>query len=680
MKSTKKANGLINEKSPYLLQHAYNPVNWYPWSKEAFNKAKLEDKPIFLSIGYSTCHWCHIMEKESFEDEEIAKILNNNYISIKVDREERPDIDSLYMNVCQRLTGSGGWPLTIIMTPEKKPFFAGTYFPKYSRWGMIGLKELLEKIITMWDNDKEHIIETSEKIFTVISSDLLNFKTEKLNLNIFKDVYEQFLHLYDDRYGGFGSAPKFPTPHNLMFLLRYSIKFKEKKALEMVTNTLENMYKGGLFDHIGFGFARYSTDHKWLVPHFEKMLYDNALLAIAYTEAYQLTGRNIFADIAKKIFKFVLVEMTSPLGGFYSSIDADSEGQEGKYYLWDKQEIIDILGAEDGNYFCRYFNITEEGNFEEKNIPNLIGQDLNKLDFNFINKCQVKLLENRNKRVPPFKDDKILTSWNGLMIVALAIGGRVFKEKIYVNASKTALNFILNYLCINDRLYARYRDGETKYYAYLDDYSFLTWGLIELYETTYDPCYLEIALKMQNKALDIFWDIEQDAFFLTGMDSEEVLVRTKEIYDGALPSGNSVAALNLLRLGRILGNSHFEEMAVKILESFGGEVKKNPTAYTYYLIALLFYLTKTKELIICLDKYEDKNKDFIEMLNKSFQPFLVSLVFNPQEENNKLKELIPYLENLSLLENKTTIYLCENFTCKVPFHDIKEFKKILKEI
>ena len=569
MNTYKFTNNLINEKSPYLLQHAHNPVNWYPWSSEAFKKAKEENKPIFLSIGYSTCHWCHVMERESFEDEKVAKKLNEHFISIKVDREERPDIDSIYMNVCVALTGSGGWPLSIFLTPDMKPFFAGTYFPKNSYMGMPGFVTLLEKIDFSWKNNRNDLINAGNEIL-----DTLRSKRYEIDSNIPNEspdeAFNGLSHIFDEEYGGFGYAPKFPTPHNLFFLLRYWHSAKNTKALEIVEKTLDSMYRGGIFDHIGYGFSRYSTDRKWLAPHFEKMLYDNALISLAYVEGYQALKKERYADVANKIFEYILRDMTSPEGAFYCAEDADSEGHEGKFYVWTPQEIKDVLGKENGDLFCRYFDITGQGNFEGKNIPNLINTQIQNNDIELVEECRKKLFNHREKRVHPFKDDKILSSWNGLMIASLARGGKILKNEKYILSAEKAINFVLSKLVREDgRLMARFRDNEVSHPAYLEDYAFIIWGLIELYETTFKSKYLKKAIDLSFKVNELFRDEEHGGFFLYGKDAEQLILRPKESHDNVVPSGNSAMAMNFLRLSRLTGKSEFEEKAMEQFKFFG---------------------------------------------------------------------------------------------------------------
>ena len=594
--SNENGNRLINEKSPYLLQHAYNPVNWYPWCEEAFEKAEKENKPIFLSIGYSTCHWCHVMERESFEDNEVANVLNENFISIKVDREERPDIDTIYMDTCQLLTGHGGWPLTIFALPNKKPFYAGTYFPKEDTQYMNGLITLLNKIIGIWKDSKDKVLESADEIVKTLhnmtefgevktnNSNKINVKSEFLN-----DAFYTFKSSFDSKYGGFGDKPKFPTPHNLWFLLEYYKATNDTEALNMVEMTLDAMYAGGIYDHIGFGFSRYSTDRFWLVPHFEKMLYDNALLAILYSKAYEITKKEKYKSVANEIFTYLLRDMHDEKGGFYSAEDADSEGIEGKFYVWSLDEIYQVLGKDNGEKFASYFNITEKGNFEGFNIPNLINKTLPE-DTEFINRCKQELFNYRNKRIHPYKDNKILTSWNGLAIAAFALGGRLLHNNEYTLAAESALEFIYKYLFDEDgKLLARYREGEAKIYGYVDDYAFLTWALLELYETTNKEILLERIIDLTSDFIKYFWDDEKGGFFFYGSHGEQLITRPKKIYDGAIPSGNSIAALNFLKLYKFTSNIEYLNKAGTIFNSFSNEVSQHPSAYCFLLLSMIFY-------------------------------------------------------------------------------------------
>ncbi len=678
MSKVKYTNRLAKEKSPYLLQHAHNPVDWYPWSEEAFVKAKKEDRPIFLSIGYSTCHWCHVMERESFEDREVADILNKYFVSIKVDREERPDIDSIYMSVCQALTGQGGWPLTIIMSPDKKPFFAGTYFPKDNRHGIPGLVHVLNRIREAWASRRNDLITSGDKIISALQDMKSSHDGVEIGRKTVHDTYRSLENLFDSVYGGFGIAPKFPTPHNLSLLLRYFHVRGNERALEMVENTLEHMYRGGIFDHIGFGFSRYSTDRKWLVPHFEKMLYDNALMAMVYVEAFQITGDLFYKEVAEKIFTYVLRDMTSPEGGFYSAEDADSEGEEGKFYVWTVDEIASVAGKEDGELFCRYYSITPEGNFEGKNIPNLIGQDLEEIDTdhalrNKLDAIRQTLFEHREKRVHPHKDDKILTAWNGLMIAALSCGGRVFGRQEYIDAAGKAARFIADNLMREDgRLLARYRDGEAALPAYLDDYAFLIWGLIELYEATFEPDYLDRALYLNRDMLEYFED-PAGGLFLYGEDSEQLIIRPKDVYDGAMPSGNSVAALNMLRLARMTGNKGLEEKVGKQFKVFGGSIKNSPVSHTHFIMALLFNQIPTREIVIAGQKGERETDAMIREINKRFLPYSTVVLNN----GSGIRQLIPFIGDQKREKDTTTVYVCENYACHPPVTDINKLVELL---
>lgn len=682
--ANKQPNRLINEKSPYLLQHAHNPVDWYPWGDEALAKAKAEDKPIFLSIGYSTCHWCHVMERESFEDEEVAALLNEGYISVKVDREERPDIDHIYMNACQAMTGQGGWPLTVLLTPEKKPFFAGTYFPKKGRWGLPGLVEILTQVGQKWEQERDRVQEAGEEVLELMGPRLGLQSGASLNRDVLDMAYQQLKDRFDHEYGGFGQAPKFPSPHNLMFLLRYWKRSGEKEALTMVERTLQAMYRGGLFDHVGYGFSRYSTDQKWLVPHFEKMLYDNALLALAYLEAYQVTGSNFYARVARKIFTYILRDMTSPEGGFYSAEDADSEGVEGKFYLWTPGEVGEILGEDAGEVFCRQYDIAPGGNFEGKSIPNLIHNPLENEapasgqesgDYRaHLDVLRKKLFVAREERVRPFKDDKILTSWNGLMIAALARGGAVLEEPGYTRAAERAAGFILSRLRReNGRLLARYRDGEAAIPAYLDDYAFITWGLLELYGAGFEPRFLRDALTLTHQALDLFRDRQHGGFFFYGADAEELIARPKEIYDGALPSGNSVMLLNLLRLARLTGDETLRDEAERQVLAFAGVVAEYPQAYSFFMMGLDFYLGPVREIVIAGKSGDALAERMLKATQRRFMPETV-VVFNPADgAGTDLAEMAPYLGEQRSPDGRTTAYVCQNYACQAPVTDYHKF-------
>ncbi|MGB4461716.1 MAG: thioredoxin domain-containing protein [Tepidanaerobacteraceae bacterium] len=670
-------NKLISEKSPYLLQHAHNPVDWFPWGDEAFEKAKGEEKPIFLSIGYSTCHWCHVMARESFEDDEVAELLNKHFVSIKVDREERPDIDMIYMNACQAMTGQGGWPLTVVMTPDKKPFFAGTYFPKENRWGRPGLMDILKQLIEVWEKERDRIDAVGDKVTQVLQRQGQG-APGKLDESILEETFSEFSINFDAKYGGFGSAPKFPIPHNILFLLRYWHKTVESKALQMVEKTLESMARGGIFDHIGFGFHRYSTDGKWLVPHFEKMLYDNALLAYVYTEAYEATKKDFYKDIAEKIFSYVLRDMTSPEGAFYSAEDADSEGEEGKFYVWTQEQVIEVLGTEDGRWFCNLFDITSKGNFEGKSIPNLIDEGF--VENERTKRCREKLFSARKERIHPHKDDKILTSWNGLMVAALAKGARVFKDETLCEAAERAVGFVFSKLVNEDgRLLARYREGHADFLAYLDDYAFLCWGLIELYESTFKVDYLKKALGLSQQMLDVFWDEKNGGLFFNGKDSEELIVSFKEIFDGAIPSGNSIAALNLIKLSRITGETRLIDKAWQLFSAFAEKVSLHPSAHAFLLTALLFATGTSSEIVIAGDMVDEDTQAFVEKIRSYYMPSTVTIVTQAGHEREKLEKLIPFVKAMKRVGNNATIYLCQNFACKSPISSMKGLEEILEK-
>ena len=592
---SKQANRLINEKSPYLLQHAHNPVDWFPWDQEAFEKAKDEDKPIFLSIGYSTCHWCHVMAHESFEDEEVAEILNKNFIAVKVDKEERPDLDMVYMRVCQMFTGQGGWPTTLLLAPDGNPFFAGTYFPKESRGGMPGLISILENTAKTWKERREELLEIGRQMVARLNEAKEGGSESGTEVvlrdQLITDGLTQLHSTFDERNGGFGRSPKFPIPHNLLFLLAAHEAKIDENALEMAEQTLMQMYRGGIFDHIGGGFCRYSTDAYWLVPHFEKMLYDNALLSYVYTEAYRLTEDNLYKEIAQSALDYVLREMTAPAGGFYSAQDADSEGEEGKYYVFSDQEVVEQLGEEAGQAFNDSYDITKRGNFEGQSIPNLLRNQNYREASNMFAGQRNKLMDYRMSRMSLHKDDKILTSWNGMMIAAMAFAAGIFRERKYLDAAEKAAAFIEKELTKKDgRLRVRYRDREAAGNAYLDDYAYYIWGLLELYETTRKVGYLQKALDCNNRMMADFTDADEGGFFFTAANSEKLIWRPKETYDGATPSGNSLAAWNLFRLANKMDSTELLERAETQLRFLAGKAGDYLQGHSLTLFVLTRHL------------------------------------------------------------------------------------------
>ncbi len=694
--TTGRANRLIHEKSPYLLQHAHNPVDWYPWSPEAFEKARSENKPIFLSIGYSTCHWCHVMERESFEDTEVAKLMNEAFVSIKVDREERPDIDDIYMTVCQMMTGSGGWPLTILLTPDKKPFFAATYIPKESRFGRLGMLELIPRIQELWKTQNERVRRSAEEVAAALAQISHTPSGEGLGEDALHIAFEQLSRSFDEQHGGFGTSPKFPTPHHLTFTLRYWKRFSHEKALAMVKKTLQAMRLGGIYDHVGFGFHRYSTDAEWLLPHFEKMLYDQALLAMAYTEAYQATGKMEYEQTAREILTYVLRDMTSPEGGFYSAEDADSEGEEGKFYIWTKGEIRETLSQEEAELVIRLFNVEDEGNFPDEATRRKTGQNilhlkqpLRKLSrelgidemelLNRLEAARAKLFAARERRVHPHKDDKILTDWNGLMMAALAKGAQVFDELHYAEAAQRAADFVLREMLDSDgRLLHRYRQGDAAVPAFLDDYAFFIWGLLELYETTFEVHCLETALELNGVLLQHFWDEQQGGFFFTADDAEGLLVRKKEIHDGAVPSGNSVAMWNLLRLGRMTANPELEERAAQIARAFSQSVSQSPAAHTQLLTALAFALGPSHEVVIAGDLKARDTQQMLRALRSAFIPNKVVLFRSGVEQTPEITHLAKYTKELMSQDGKATVYVCQNYQCHLPTTDTHKMLELMR--
>lgn len=682
-------NRLVHEKSPYLQQHAYNPVDWYPWGEEAFEAARTEGKPIFLSIGYSTCHWCHVMERESFEDEEIARLMNDTFVSIKVDREERPDIDHIYMTVCQLMSGGGGWPLNIIMTPEKKPFFAGTYFPRSTRFGRIGMDDLCRRVKEVWTNQQDEAQRSASKVMSTLTQIPDDSPGEALGDDVLDTAFNQLSERFDEELGGFGQAPKFPTPHNMLFLLRYWKRTGRTRARKMVENTLHAMRLGGIFDQVGFGFHRYSTDSRWLVPHFEKMLYDQALLAMAYTEAFQATENEAFAETAQQIFTYVLRDMASPEGGFYSAEDADSEGEEGKFYVWTVQEIRSLLEPREAEAVIAAYSLRPEGNFQEeatgeltdRNILHLsrpAGQSAAELGYSegslgaILRVARDKLFEDREKRVHPHKDDKILTDWNGLMIAALAKAAQVFNRPEYAHAARRAAEFILLSMSDSDgRLLHRYREGQAALTANADDYAFFVWGLLELYEATFDIRYLQSALNLNTQFLEHFWDPHTGGFYFAADDSEGLILRKKEIYDGATPSGNSVAALNLLRLARMTGDADLERRGERIGRTFSGNVRQLPSAFTMLLTAIEFSAGSSYEVVVAGGTEAPDTRQMLTALRKPFLPHKVVL-FRSTDRDPEIVSVAPYTTVLKSVDGRATAYVCRNYTCEAPTTDVRQ--------
>lgn len=652
-----KPNHLKNEKSPYLLQHAYNPINWYPWGREALEKAEVEDKPIFISIGYSTCHWCHVMAEESFEDNEVAELLNKHFIAIKVDREERPDVDNIYMNACVTMNGQGGWPLTIIASPQQKPFFAATYLPPRTAGGRTGLVEILSNVALRWQDESKKFKAFGED-FTKFLTDSLNTElaAEDVGSKLFLKSYQEYEKNFDKQNGGFGAAPKFPAPHNLMFLMRYAHFEKQEKAMEMVEKTLMNMYKGGIYDHIGSGFCRYSTDKYWLVPHFEKMLYDNALLTIAYLEAFQITGNELYREVAESTLEFVIRELTSTDGGFWTALDADINGEEGLFYAFTYEELIDLLGEENGKEFNKFFNITKQGNFDGKNVPNL-SENKNPVRSQELKERIQAVYHYRKKRYSLHTDDKIITSLNALMSSAFIKAYVVMDKDAYLILAKKAMEFIENNLTDEDgNLYSVYREGRSNILAGLDDYAYYSQALIDIYEATFEPEYLKKAVFIAEKAMTNFEDALRGGCFMNDKRTDSLILRPKDRYDGAMPCGNSVLGLSLERLSKLTRNKQMEDLA------------QRQTAYlekiadwhlSYGLIALMKKYYPSKEIIAVAEGCAQLSQ--LRELQRQFCPDTTFAA-----KFTKSDALYAYFFNdYDMKNNATTYYVCQNKTCNV---------------
>ena len=682
--SHKYTNRLIDETSPYLLQHAHNPVDWYPWSDEAFERAARDDKPVFLSIGYSTCHWCHVMENESFTDARIAEILNKHFISVKVDREQRPDVDDVYMSAVQAMTGGGGWPLSVFLTPDGRPFYGGTYFPPKSSFGRPAFEQVLLTIADAWKNNRAGLINSATKMVEVLNELGRRQGTETLSYDILKETKSYLRNIFDAVYGGFGNAPKFPQPCYITLLLNYWNKTGDEQALDMVKTTLDAMAKGGIYDHLGGGFHRYSTDSQWFLPHFEKMLYDQALLSVCYIQAYQVTGEKSYAVTAGDTLDYILRDMTDSEGGFYSAQDADSEGKEGLFYLWEQGDIKKLFGSEKAEIFNEYYGITTAGNFEDKKNILSVKTTVDELAKKFekdrkeIEKILTEgrsiLLEHRYKRIRPRLDDKILTGWNGLMISSLAYAGAALGEEKYILAAEKASQFILNNLQQNGRLMRYYRDGKTIGTGFLDDYAFMITGLMDLYEVTLNARRLAEAIELAHQMIALFGDEDTGAFYLTGRDAGQLIVRTKPSYDGALPCGNSAAALALLKLGKLTMNERFANRAEQLLNAFSGQLKQSPVSLTAMLRAVDFWLGPTREIVVAGDRSRTDTKKMLKLIHSNFLPNTVTLLHDTGKAG---EEIVPFTKNLTMIDDKATAYVCENFVCKQPVNDLGAFEILL---
>ncbi len=672
-------NNLINETSPYLIQHAHNPVNWYAWNEQSLKLAKDENKPIFLSVGYSACHWCHVMAHESFENDEVAKFMNEYFINIKVDREERPDIDDIYQKVCQIATGQGGWPLSIFLTPDQKPFYAGTYFPVLDSYGRPGFGSITRQLAQAWKEKPKDIEKSADNFLATLQ------KTETIQIpstpqrSTLDEAAMNLFQLGDPNYGGFGSAPKFPNAANLSFLFRYAKLTGLSKFNEFALKTLNKMAKGGIFDQIGGGFHRYSTDTRWLVPHFEKMLYDNALIPVNYAEAYQITKDPFYLEVLQKTLDYVIREMTFNEGGFYSAYDADSEGVEGKFYVWKKSEIKEILGN-DAELFCLYYDVTDGGNWEGNSILcNNI--NISAVAFHFgisedkikeiLTSCSEKLLHVRSKRIMPGLDDKILTSWNSLMITAFAKGYLVSNNAIYLETAKKCISFIENNLFVNDKLLRTYKNNIAKIDGYLEDYSYFANALLDVFEIEPESKYLDLALKLGFYLVDHFWDSTSSSFFMTSDNHEKLIIRPKSNYDLSLPSGNSVSCFVMIRLYHLTQEPKFLQIATQIMESQAQIAAENPFGFGYLLNAIYIYLQKPTEITII----NSENSEICKFLSSTFLPesFIIQIQ-NKLQLENLVK--FPFFKGKTFSE-KTTVFVCKDFTCSLPLSTRSEIDSLL---
>jgi uncharacterized protein YyaL (SSP411 family) len=682
---TDSTNRLASETSPYLRQHARNPVDWYPWGAEALARAKEIDRPIFLSIGYSACHWCHVMEHESFENEEIARILNEQFVSIKVDREERPDLDQIYMTAVQALSGQGGWPMSVFLTPDLKPFTGGTYFPPDDRYGRPGFKRVLLTVADWWKSRRADIEQGAAQVTEVIrNSTGLPQGSEELGEGILRRAISGLGRSFDEHYGGFGAAPKFPRPMDLRLLLRGWLRFDDDRALHMARHTLNHMAMGGIYDHLGGGFARYSTDERWLVPHFEKMLYDNALLTVAYAEAFRATGDALYRTVVEETLAWVRREMTSAEGPFFSTLDADSEGVEGKFYAWTTEEIDNVLGKGDAEVFATVYGVEPEGNWHDPHghgpsranilhrvktldqyarLLKLGEAELGEL----LARCRAKLFAVREHRVHPGRDEKALTAWNGLMISGYAEASRALAEPSYAEPAAKAADFILTRMRVSDgRLLRTWSAGSApKLNAYLEDYSFLIDGLVSLYEATYSPRWIRSALDLAAVMIDQFWDEKDGGFFYTGHDHEALIARNKDPHDNAIPSGNAMAVTALQRLAKLTGRSDLADKVERTLQLYGGLLAEHPLSAAQMLIALDFHLGPVDEVAVVGDPVAPQTKRVLRLLGTRFSPRRVT-AFKSGSESSEADAAIPLLLGKSAVDAQVTTYVCRDFACRAP--------------
>ena len=682
-------NRLIDETSPYLLQHAHNPVDWYPWGEEALSRSKEEDKPILLSIGYSACHWCHVMERESFEDETIATLMNANFVNVKVDREERPDLDAVYMEAVQMLTGSGGWPMTVFLTPEGKPFYGGTYFPPTDRMNMPGFPRLLLAVTEAYRTNRGEIERVTNQLTEQMSrSNQLTQGSGLLSADILHEAYSRLAANFDYQNGGFGAAPKFPQPMTPEFLLRYYYHGYSDRALEMVEMTLEKMAYGGMYDQLGGGFHRYSTDAFWLVPHFEKMLYDNALLARLYLHAWQITGRNLYRRITEETLDYVLREMTDPLGGFYSAQDADSEGVEGKFFVWTPEEIREVLGEADGNLLGGFYGVTDAGNFEGANILNIpqapegfaLEHGISEDELTaLIARGKPKLLEEREKRIHPFRDDKVIASWNGLMLRAFAEAGAALKRPDYLAAASANGHFLNQQMVVDGGLLRTYREGQAKIPGYLEDYACVADGFLALYEATFRQEWLDRAVALTNRMISLFWDEGVGGFYDTGSEHESLVTRPRDVFDNAQPCGGSVASEVLLKLAIITGDEDYNLKASQPLRALSRLMTQAPGGAAYWLGVLDFYVSMPREIAVVGDLENEDTGALRDAIYRRYLPnkVLVGTTGDGENADDAPGYEMPLLADRGMIDGRATAYVCQNYVCQLPVIDPESLEKQL---
>ena len=678
-------NRLAKETSPYLLQHAHNPVDWYPWGEEAFAKAKAENKPILLSVGYSACHWCHVMEHESFEDEKIASLMNDLFVNIKVDREERPDVDEIYMHAVQMLTGRGGWPMTMFLTPDAEPFYGGTYFPPVDRHNLPAFPRVLLGVAQAYRDKPDEVARSTRQILDNLEKLSQRQETERpLQIETVQNAAAQLAENVDHTHGGLGGAPKFPNTAVFSLFLRQLHTNQNSHYLEMTSHTLRKMAEGGVYDHLGGGFHRYSVDERWLVPHFEKMLYDNALLTRLYLEAYQATQDPFFRGVVEAILAYVEREMLSPEGGFYSTQDADSEGVEGKFFVWDQEQIVEVLGEEVGEVVCRYYDVTDVGNFEGHNIlhpsleleqlARLFGREVDEVS-RLIATAKQRLFAVREDRIKPGRDEKILTCWNGLMLSGFAEAARVLDNPHYLDIARRNAAFILTKLSENGRLLRSYKDGQAKFNAYLDDYASFTCGLLDLYEATSEPDYLDRAVALSQVLIERFWDTEQGGFFFTSDDHERLISRSKSAFDGSIPSGNSLATLALLRLFSLTEGQDYLDKAEQTLRLFYDDMERSPFGFSQLLGVLDFHLQRPKQIVLVGDASAPETRQLLARINALYLPNKTVVCLDPQSLADGKGPAA--LAGKVQVDGKLTTYVCHNFTCSPPATDWGTLKALL---